>query len=124
MVDDATPPDESSLQPIRHRVLTPRALWGLAVVAMALDVAITGVGLSLGFRERNPVARAFIETGGLLFAGVALKGGCLLLGYVCWRLVPRVSPALAGRRNLVPLGVALPSWVAVGLNAALVLPAL
>ena len=104
---------------------SPRALWGLAVLAMVLDLAITGVGLSMGFREGNPIARAFIDAVGLLAAGLTLKGVVLLVGYGCWRLFPTVVPrASANRRNLVPVGVALPSWVAVAINTALVLPAL
>jgi hypothetical protein len=117
---------EHSLQRSVDRVLArPRALWVLAVLAMVLDVAITGVGLSLGLSERNPVAEAAIDTIGLFGAGVVLKGGVLLFGYACWRLFPRVLPTTPDHhRNVVPLGVALPSWVAVGINTTLVLSVL
>lgn len=126
MADDLSPLTRERSPPRTvHRALArPRTLWALAVLAMALDVAITGVGLSLGFRERNPLARAFIEAGGLLAAGVALKGGSLAVGYGCWRLLPWLAPAATRYRYVVPLGLALPSWVAVGINAALVLPGL
>ena len=100
----------------------PRTLWTLAVLAMVLDVAITGVGLSLGLRERNPVADAAIDAVGLFGAGVVLKGGVLVFSYVCWRLFPRFLPSAPDHhRNVVPLGVAVPSWVAVGINTTLVL---
>jgi len=97
------------------------ALWAFAVVAMTLDIALTGVGLSLGLVERNPLARAFIDSVGLLGAGVLLKGAVLGFGYACWLLVPRVAPTATRHRNLLPLGVALPSWVAAGINAGLIL---
>lgn len=126
MAHDASPLSrERSAPHTVHRVLArPRTLWALAVLAMALDVAITGFGLSIGFTERNPIARAFIDAGGLLVAGVALKGGSLAIGYGCWRLLPRLAPTAKRYRYVVPLGLALPSWVAVGINTALVLPGL
>lgn len=98
----------------------PRTLWALAVFAMTLDIALTALGLSLGLVERNPIAQALIESVGLLGAGILLKGAVLGFGYGCWRLVPRVAPTATRHRNLLPLGVALPSWVAAGINATLI----
>ena len=99
----------------------PRTLWTLAVLAMALDVALTGVGLSLGLTERNPLALALIDAIGLAAAGVLLKGAVLALGYACWRALPHLFPTAERYRNLLPVGVALPSWFAVGVNATLIL---
>jgi hypothetical protein len=127
MLDDSAPARQRySLRRSLDGVLArPRVLWALAVLAMVLDVAITGVGLSLGLSERNPVAQAAIDAVGLFGAGVVLKGGVLLFGYVCWRLFPRLLPTTPDHhRNVVPLGMALPSWVAVGVNTALVLSVL
>lgn len=92
-----------------------RLLWSLAVTAMVLDIALTGVGLSLGLQERNPVALAIIDSFGLLGAGAILKGGALALGYVCWRLLP------SAHRGIVPLGLAIPSWAAVCINTVMIL---
>lgn len=101
-----------------------QALWGLVLVAMVLDIALTGVGLSLGLTERNPIALLFIESIGLLGAAVVLKGFVLTVGLVNWLLLPRLFPSQRHRRYLIPLAIALPSWVTVGVNAVLVLSVL
>ena len=127
MLDDSALARQGhSLQRRVDRALArPRTLWVLAVSAMVLDVAITGVGLSLGLSERNPVARAAIDAIGLFGAGVVLKGGVLAFSYACWRLFPRFLPTTPDHhRNVVPLGVAVPSWVAVGINTTLILSVL
>lgn len=127
MLDDAAPVRQRySLQRSLGGVLArPQILWTLAVVAMVLDIAITGVGLSFGLSERNPVAQAAIDAIGLFGAGVVLKGGVLAFGYACWRLFSRLFPTTPDHhRNVVPLGVAVPSWVAVGINTSLVLSVL
>lgn len=95
-----------------------RLLWTLAVVAMVLDIALTGVGLSMGLREQNPVALAVIDSFGLVGAGVLLKGSAALLGYACWRVLPE------GHRGIVPLGLAIPSWAAVVINSVTILSVL
>lgn len=99
-------------------------LWGLVVLAMGLDVALTGVGLSLGLQERNPVALAFIERFGLVGAGLVLKGLVLGVGVANWLLLPWLFPTQRHRRYLIPLALALPSWGVVGFNAVLVLTVL
>lgn len=91
-----------------------RALWTLAVGAMVLDIALTGVGLSMGLVERNPVALSFIESYGLVTAGVILKGGAIALGLLCWRVLPD------SHRGIVPLGLAIPSWGAVCINTVMI----
>lgn len=101
----------------------PRTLWALGVLAMVLDIALTGVGLSMGLTERNWLARLFIREFGLLGAGVLLKGFTLLLGYAGWRLLPILDAEAGRHRNLVLLAAALPSWAAVGVNAAAILVA-
>lgn len=87
-----------------------RMLWGLAILAMVLDIMLTGIGLSLGLVEQNPLALAFIERYGLITAGIILKGGAVALGYVCWRFYP------GAHRGVVPIGLAIPSWAAVCIN--------
>lgn len=88
-----------------------RALWLLAVLAMVLDMTLTGIGLSMGLEERNPLALAAIESYGLLTAGLILKGGAALVGYLCWRFYP------GAYRGIIPFGLAVPSWAAVAINA-------
>ena len=132
MVDEPLPTDRASsapadgvLAPTTGRVdgALPRArtLWALAVVAMALDVALTDVGLSLGLTERNRLARALIDAVGLLGAGVVLKGAGLAVAYACWRLLPRLVPGGERYRRLVPAAAGAPSLVAAGVNAVLIL---
>ncbi|MFW5911351.1 MAG: hypothetical protein ACOCQV_01300 [Halolamina sp.] len=122
MVDDASLAREDAFGQAADGVLSrPRTLWALAALAMALDVLITGVGLSLGLAERNPLANAAIDAVGLFRAGVLLKGASLAVGYTAWRLLPRMRTTSTDQlRNLVPIGVAIPSWIAVGINTSLV----
>jgi hypothetical protein len=101
-----------------------QALWALVLVAMALDVALTGIGLSLGLRERNPIALLVIESIGLLGAGLVLNGLVLAVGLANWLLLPRLFPTQRQQRYLIPLGIALPSWGTVGVNAMLILSVL
>lgn len=98
-----------------------RMLWTLVVVATAFDLLLTGVGLSLGLQERNPIARVFIDSLGFLRGGLLLKGCVLAYGYGFWLLFPRLFPSNRRLRSLIPLGLAAPSWAAVGINTVLVL---
>jgi hypothetical protein len=100
------------------------ALWGLVLIAMILDIALTRVGLSLGLRERNPIALVFIDSIGLLGAALILKGFVLAVALANWLLLPRLFPSQSHRRYLIPLAVALPSWGTVGVNAILILSVL
>lgn len=90
-----------------------RELWFLTVAAMLVDVTLTVHGLHLGLRELNPVARAALEQMGAVGL-YGLKAIALLLGAVCAAVVPeRYTP-------FVPLGLAVPSLVAVVINAAVI----
>ena len=117
------PPDSERSPAPYHRWINARTrtLWVLAALAMVLDIALTGVGLSIGLAERNHVARLFIDEFGLLRAGVLLKGFALAVGYLAWRLLPHLDANAHRHRYFVPLGLALPSWAAVGINAATIL---
>ncbi|WP_049980600.1 hypothetical protein [Halolamina rubra] len=128
MVDDsrpATPPQEPRVATRPHALdgplPRPQTLWLVAVLAMVLDVALTGLGLSMGLAERNWIARAFIREFGLIGAGVLLKGFALAVGYAAWRLLPLLTREGERYRYLVPVGVAIPSWAAVAVNAATIL---
>ncbi|MEF8799867.1 MAG: hypothetical protein V5A38_05430 [Halolamina sp.] len=101
-----------------------QALWALVIVSMALDIALTRIGLSLGLRERNPIALVFIDSIGLLGAALVLKGCVLVVALANWLLLPRLYPSQSHRRYLIPLAVALPSWATVGVNAVLILSVL
>jgi hypothetical protein len=65
-----------------------RAVWGAAVVAAALDVALTAHGLGAGYGEANPVARAALAALGPA-ALVGLKLLALVVAALCSRLLPR-----------------------------------
>ena len=86
-----------------------RGFWLVAGAVMLADVALTTYGLEIGLREINPVARAALDGAGV--AGlVALKALALAVAGVCWLLVPEDF------RVVVPLGLLLPSLVAVLVN--------
>ena len=90
-----------------------RLLWGMVVVVMLLDVATTAVGLQYGLQEGNALVSAAIETFGI--AGLLLIKG-LVLGLavaIASQIPDHVSP-------VVPLGLALPTLIAVTTNLALV----
>lgn len=90
-----------------------RALWAVAVLALAADVALTRYGLANGLVERNPVARAATRELGFL-ALVGMKAGALAVGVGGRAALPsRYAPA-------VPLALALPWGLAAGVNAVLV----
>lgn len=90
-----------------------RDLWFLVAAAMLVDVTLTVHGLVLGLPEQNPVARFAIDTAGVLGL-YALKLVALLLGGSCRSLIPdRYSAA-------VPLGLAVPSVLAVGINTVVI----
>jgi len=90
-------------------------LWGVAVVALVLDVVLTYYGLSLGLKEGNPIARSFFSMLGVLEAMVLLKGTVMAMALVAWVALPRQY------RIVVPIGVALPWLVASAINATLIL---
>jgi hypothetical protein len=92
-------------------------LWVLTLVAMILDVTLTVQGLRLGLQELNPVARTALDQAGA-FGLYGLKSVAVLLGICCVLMIPdRYSP-------FVPLGLALPSVVAVLINSIVIISVL
>ena len=91
------------------------SLWAVALAGLLLDVALTAHGLSLGLTELNPVARELMAASSPLAAMVFLKSLALVVGGLGWLIVPRVA------RAVVPACLAVPWWVAVAINATLIL---
>jgi len=90
-----------------------RELWFAVVAAMLVDVTLTVYGLTLGLTELNPVANAAIDALGVLGL-YALKSMALGVGLCCRAVVPdRFGP-------VVPLGLGLPSTLAVFINVAVI----
>ncbi|SFR41944.1 DUF5658 family protein [Halogeometricum limi] len=79
-----------------------RTLWVAVAVTYVLDVTLTAYGLSLGFQEANPVARATMVAVGPLPAMVALKTAVVGIAVVFTRVAPPAG------RPLIPLAVAMP----------------
>ena len=88
-------------------------LWLVVFAALVLDVATTAYGLSIGLVERNPLVREGIDSVGLVALPV-LKLAAVGVALAC----RRVWPAYA---VVVPLGLAIPWSLAVGINLALIL---
>jgi hypothetical protein len=92
-------------------------LWVLTLLAMVLDVTLTVQGLRLGLQELNPVARTALDQAGA-FGLYGLKSVAVLLGICCVLMIPdRYTP-------FVPLGLALPSVVAVFINSIVIVSVL
>ena len=95
----------------RHSVSrTEQLLWVVVLLALVADAALTVYGLSIGFKELNPIARAALDAMGV-FGILSLKVfavGVALLG----RWVTPDSHAA-----LVPATLAMPWVVASVLNA-------
>ena len=90
-----------------------RELWFVVVAAMLVDVTLTVHGLSIGLTEANPIARAAIDSAGVLGL-YGLKAGALAVGGCC-RLVVRDRYGF-----VVPVGLGLPSAAAVLINSAII----
>lgn len=88
-------------------------LWGLVVLAMIADTALTYYGIERGFVEGNPVARLAFERFGYVALG-ALKLLALGVGLVGRAALP------VGYTAIVPLGLAIPWTIASLVNAALI----
>ena len=90
-----------------------RDLWIVVAAAMLIDVTLTVYGRQLGLVEVNPVARHAL--GGFGVLGLyGLKGVALGLGGCCrLKLDDRYGA-------LVPLGLAVPTLVAVCINCLLI----
>lgn len=90
-----------------------RELWLVAIGAMVADVVLTLYGLHVGLVENNPIARTAIHVQGATGL-VVLKLVALCLAAGCWAVLPdRYGP-------VIPLGLAIPTLVAVVSNALLV----
>lgn len=100
------------------RVLTAarareRELWFVVLAAMLVDVTLTVHGLTLGLTETNPIARSAIDAAGVLGL-YGLKAFALAVGGCC-RL------AVDDRYGVVvPVGLGIPSLVAVGINIVVI----
>lgn len=90
-----------------------RDLWYVAIAAMLVDVTLTVHGLQLGLRELNPIARAALDTAGAVGL-YALKSGAIAVALCCRLVVPPRHGAI------VPLALAVPSLLAVAINATLI----
>lgn len=88
-------------------------LWGVVVAVMVLDVATTAIGLELGLQEGNGLVRVAVGSFGV--AGLLVLKGVVLAAAagVAVSVPDRVSP-------VIPLGLALPTTIAVAVNLALV----
>lgn len=105
---------EAQLESITAELLPIEAhLWGLAIATAALDVYLTTVGLEAGLTEGNPLVASLIETVGIT-ALVGLKASVFGLAALArWRR-PAWGPWLS-------LGLAVPWFVAAGINAVLLM---
>jgi hypothetical protein len=89
-------------------------LWGFVAVALVLDVALTYYGLAAGLQEGNPLARSLFERYGVLPSMLLLKGAVVCVALLAYVSLPeRYQP-------VVPLGIALPWFVASLINASLI----
>ncbi|MCL7417537.1 MAG: hypothetical protein M8354_06825 [Halalkalicoccus sp.] len=89
------------------------ALWGIVVLAMVADTALTYYGIERGLIEGNPVARVALERFGYAALG-ALKLLALGVGLAGRAVLP------VGYTAIVPLGLAIPWTIASLVNAALI----
>lgn len=90
-----------------------RVIWGVVVAVMLLDVATTAIGLQYGLHEGNAIVGAVIARFGI--------PGLFLLKAVVLALAATLAFTLPDRvSSVVPLGLALPTTVAVATNLALV----
>lgn len=88
-------------------------LWILTIIVMLADVLLTVHGLSLGLRERNPIARTAFESAGALgLAGIKLIA--VAVGLSCRQLIPDRTTIL------IPVILLIPSALAVGINSVLI----
>ncbi len=91
-----------------------RELWLIAIAAMLVDVTLTVHGLQLGLQELNPIAVRVLEISGVVGLYL-LKAGAILVGLSCRPLLPDRYTAI------IPLGLAIPSVIAVLNNSLLIL---
>lgn len=90
-----------------------RLLWGMLVVVMALDVWTTMLGLQYGLNEGNQLVSAAIHAFGI--------PGLLLVKVVVLALAGGLASMIPDRATpVIPLGLVLPTLIAVTTNLALV----
>lgn len=105
-------------QPAEHNSLfrsTNAWLWVLVAVALVLDIVLTYYGLAAGLEEGNPVARTLFSMYGVLESMLLLKGIVVAVALVAYVSIPEKY------QPVVPLGIALPWFVASLINASLIL---
>lgn len=115
----STPSAAGHVSPLSGRLLQSastfqRELWFLVLATMLMDVTLTVHGLQIGLHEHNPIARSAIDAAGVVGL-YGLKLGALAIGVGLWLALPRPLSAI------VPLGLALPTTIAVVNNALLIL---
>lgn len=109
----ADSPDTRSGRLLQSAAAVERDLWILVAAAMLVDVTLTVHGLQLGLVEVNPIARHALGSFGVLGL-YGLKAVALGLGGFCRLCVGDRYGAI------VPLGLAIPSLVAVCVNSVLI----
>lgn len=110
---DAGDGGNDAVVPLASASPLEQALWLVVLGAMVLDIATTAYGLSIGLVERNPAVRWALDAFGLA-ALPALKAGAVVIALACRRAWP-------AHAVVVPLGLAVPWSLAVGINLALIL---
>lgn len=109
-----TATEESAEHDSRSRS-TNAWLWGFVAVALVLDVVLTYYGLAAGLQEGNPLARTLFSMYGVIESMLFLKGIVIAVALVAYVSVPEKY------QPVVPLGIALPWFVASLINASLIL---
>lgn len=88
-------------------------LWAVVALLMLGDVVLTAYGLALGLSESNPLAAVVLDTHGVEGLAV-MKGLVLACGGIAARSLPVPTSVV------VPLGLLVPTLVAVVVNLVLV----
>jgi hypothetical protein len=111
--DTPDPSDTRCGRLLESAATVERELWFVVICLMLVDVTLTVHGRQLGLVEQNPIARRAIEAAGV-FGLYGLKTVALGMGLCCRLAVhDRYGP-------VVPVGLAVPSLVAVCINTVLV----
>lgn len=110
----STATEEQSVERHSRRRSTNAWLWGFVAVALVLDIVLTYYGLAAGLEEGNPVARTLFSMYGVIESMLLLKGIVIAVALVAYAAVPEKY------QPVVPLGIALPWFVASLINASLI----
>ncbi|ELZ98978.1 hypothetical protein C440_01440 [Haloferax mucosum ATCC BAA-1512] len=100
---------------LSNAVSGDHALWGVTMLAFALDVLTTLYGLGQGLTELNPVVLALMPTLGAVGSLLFLKLVVVAVAVGAWTTLP------ARYRASIPIGVAVPWGVAGLMNVQLIL---